>query len=145
MFVPDVSLFQRNVIKDVWRGFHRVTPSTAAPGPPESRSMRGSPPSKGGRCGLGRVYLPGHPAGSCITSATSSELVSLQRTVLPLHTTELRPRAATPLLSLMAVGKASYSVQAQECPAGLPFLCRSGKQDVVFIFSLSTKADRWSR
>lgn len=81
MFVPDVSLFQRNVIKDVWRGFHRATPSTAAPGPLESRSVRGSSLSNGGWCGLGRVYLPGHPAGSCITSATSSELSSLQCTL----------------------------------------------------------------
>lgn len=81
---------------------------------------------------------------SCIASATSSELISLQCTVLHLHTTELRPRAATPLLSLITVGKASYPIQARECHPGLPFLCRSGKQDVIFIFSLSTKADHWS-
>lgn len=95
--------------------------------------------------GWGGFICLGHPAGSCITSATSSEPVSLQCTALPLHTTELRTRVATPLLSLITVGKASYPIQAQECPPGLPFLSRSGKQDVIFIFSLSTKADHWSR
>lgn len=93
----------------------------------------------------GGFICPGHPAVSRITSATSSEPISLQWTVLLLHTTELRPRAATPSLSLSTVGKASYPIQAQKCPPGLPFLCRSGKQDVVFVFSLSTKADHWSR
>lgn len=61
MFVPDVSLLQRNVIKAAWRGFHRVTPSTAAPAPLESRSVRGSPPRKGGQCGMGGVYLSWAP------------------------------------------------------------------------------------
>lgn len=95
--------------------------------------------------GWGGFICPGHPAGSSITSASSSEPVSLQCRVLLLHTTELKPRVATPLLSLITVGKASYPIPAQECPPGLPFLCRSEKQDVIFIFSLSTKADHWSR
>lgn len=40
--MPDVSLLQRNVIKATWRGSHRATASTAAPAPPESRSVHGS-------------------------------------------------------------------------------------------------------
>lgn len=40
MFVPDVSLLQRYVIKAAWSGFHWVASSTVAPAPLESRSVR---------------------------------------------------------------------------------------------------------
>lgn len=40
MFVPDVSLLQRYVIKAAWSGFQWVTPSTVTPAPVESRSVR---------------------------------------------------------------------------------------------------------
>lgn len=92
------------------------------------------------------VYSSWAVPGSHLSSATaSSEFVSLQHRVLLLHAMGPRPRAAASLLSLTTAGKAFYSVQAQECPPGLPFLCKSGKQGIFFIFSLSTRAEIRSR
>lgn len=100
----------------------------------------------GDYAGWGVFICPEHPTGSHLTSATtSSEPVSLQHRALPLHTTQPRPRVAASLLGLTAAGKAFYPIHVQEHPPGLPFLCRSGKQDVFFIFSLSTRAESWTR
>lgn len=87
MFVPDVSLLWRNVIKAAWRGFHSVTPSTAAPAPPESGSVRARPPGKGGQRGVGDVYLSWappwfpfhfrhHEQQACLTTVLSAAFAS---------------------------------------------------------------------